>query len=127
MGAGNESPSALICFEGSLQTDRHEGYREVDELPRIVHVGCWSHTRRKFDEATKASKNAGSAHEALGRIAEICRIERDLRAQKLSPAVFLQERKKQVLPILEDFRQWLEANASQVPPRCFWAKRSPTR
>jgi transposase len=57
----------------------------------------------------------GSAHEALGQIAKIYRIERDLRAQKLSPEEFLQERKKQVLPILEDFRQWLDVKALQVP------------
>jgi len=103
-------------YKGFLQTDGYEGYAEVGALPGIIHVGCWAHVRRKFDEAAKASKNAGSAHEALGRIAKIYRIERDLRAQKLSPAEFLQERKQQVLPILEDFRRWLEVKVSQVAP-----------
>jgi transposase len=112
----------LRDYKGFLQTDGYEGYAEVGALPGITHVGCFAHVRRKFDEAAKASKNAGSAHEALGQIAKMYRIERDLRAQKLSLTEFLQERKKQVLPILEDFRQWLEAKASQVPPSVLLGK-----
>ena len=57
----------LSGFQGHLQTDGYEGYNEVGALPGIVHVGCWAHVRRKFDEAAKSSKKSGSAHEALGR------------------------------------------------------------
>jgi hypothetical protein len=71
--------------------------------------------RRKFDEAAKSSKKSGSAHEALGRIGKIYRIERDLRAPQLSPEAFLQNRKEQVLPILRDFKEWLETKALLVP------------
>jgi transposase len=106
----------LSGFQGHLQTDGYEGYTEVGSLPGIVHVGCWTHARRKFDEAAKSSKKSGSAHEALGRIGKIYRIERDLRAQQLSPEAFLMTRKEQVLPILRDFKQWLETKALQVPP-----------
>jgi transposase len=109
-------------YKGFLQTDGYEGYNEVGSLPGIIHVGCWAHTRRKFDEAAKASKNAGSAHEALGRIAKIYRIERDLRALQLSPQEFVRLRKEQVLPILQDFRQWLEIKALQVPPSVLLGK-----
>ena len=77
---------------------------------------------RKFDEAAKASKNVGSAHEAMGRIAKIYRIERELRAQQLSDEAFVAERKAQVLPILQDFKQWLDAKALQVPPSVLLGK-----
>jgi len=112
----------LKDFKGFLQTDGYEGYTEVGSLPGIIHAGSFAHVRRKFDEAGKASKNAGSAHEALGRIAKIYRIERDLRDRKLSPGEFLRQRKDQVLPILEDFRQWLEVKSSQVPPSMLLGK-----
>jgi transposase len=78
--------------------------------------------RRTFDEAAKASKKSGSAHEALGRIGKIYRAERELRAQKLSPEAFLQNRKDQVLPILQDFKQWLETKTLQVPPSALLGK-----
>jgi len=112
----------LSNYKGFLQTDGYDGYREVGSLPGIIHVGCFSHVRRKFDEAAKASKNAGSAHEAMGRIGRIYRIERELRAQKLSEEAFVTERKGQVLPILQDFKQWLGAKALQIPPSVLLGK-----
>ena len=112
----------LSGYKGHLQTDGYEGYTEIGSLPGIVHVGCWAHARRKFDEAAKSSKKPGSAHEALGRIAKIYRVERDLRAQQLSPEQFLQNRKEQVLPILQDFKQWLQTRSFQVPPSALLGK-----
>jgi len=112
----------LKDYKGFLQTDGYDGYTEVGSQPGITHAGSFAHVRRKFDDAGKGSKNAGSAHEALGRIAKIYRIERDLRAKTLRPAEFLQERRKQVLPILEDFCKWLEAKNSQVPPSVLLGK-----
>jgi transposase len=85
-------------------------------------VGCWAHVRRKFDEAAKASKKSGSAYEALARIGRIYRVERDLRAQELSSEVFVQNRQDQVLPVLQDFKQWLETKALQVPPSALLGK-----
>jgi len=68
------------------------------------------------DEAAKASKKTGSAGEALSRIAKIYRIEQDLRAQQLDPEIFVQNRQEQVLPILTDFKKWLDQKALQVSP-----------
>jgi transposase len=112
----------LSQYEGYLQTDGYEGYGEVGSLPGIMHVGCWAHARRKFDEAAKASKTVGSAHEALGRIATLYRIERELRAQQLPGEQFVQRRKEQVLPILQDFKYWLDAKTLQVPPSVLLGK-----
>jgi transposase len=112
----------LSGYEGYLQTDGYEGYSEVGSLVGIIHAGCWAHARRKFDEAAKSSKKPGSAHEALGRIAKLYNIERELRAQNLSSQAFLQNRQEQVLPILQDFRQWLETKELQVVPSALLGK-----
>jgi len=112
----------LSEYEGYLQTDGYGGYREVGSLPCIIHVACWAHARRKFDEAAKPSRKAGSAEEALGRIGKIYRIERDLRAQQLEPEEFLEKRKDRVIPILNDFKKWLDKKALQVPPSTLMGK-----
>jgi transposase len=112
----------LSDYEGYLQTDGYEGYNDVGSLAGIAHVGCWAHARRKFDEAAKASKKTGSAEEAVGRIRKIYQIERGLRGQQLEPEVFIQKRKEMVLPILEDFKSWLNKKALQVPPSTLLGK-----
>ncbi len=112
----------LSEYEGYLQTDGYGGYREVGSLPGITHVGCWAHTRRKFDEAAKPSSKPGSAEEALGRIGKIYRIERELRAEGLEAEEFLRKRKELVLPILNKFKEWLDKKAQQVPPSTLLGK-----
>jgi len=112
----------LSEYEGFLHTDGYEGYKKAGSLPGIVHAGCWAHARRRFDEAAKASKKTGSAEEALSRIAKIYRIEQQLRAHQLHPDLFVQNRKEQVLPILTDFKKWLDKKALQVPPSTLLGK-----
>jgi transposase len=112
----------LAEYEGFLQTDGYDGYTDVGSLASITHAGCWAHVRRKFDEAAKASKKTGSAAEALARIGKIYRIEKELRGQQLEPDVFMEKRKESVLPILEDFKDWLDTKALQVPPSTLLGK-----
>jgi transposase len=112
----------LSDYNGYLQTDGYEAYADVGALEGIRHVGCWAHSRRKFDEAAKPSKKPGSAQEALGRIAKLYRIERELRAEQLEPQEFARKRREQVLPILTDFKEWLGKKAMQVPPSTLLGK-----
>jgi transposase len=109
-------------YKGFLQTDGYAGYESVGSLSGIVHAGCWSHARRKFDEASKSSKKPGSAQEALAWIAKLYKIERELRAQNLAPEVFCDLRKGQAQPILKAFREWLEKKSRQVPPSTLMGK-----
>jgi len=56
MGRGREGPLRFLGnFEGILQTDDYAAYDRVGG-PKMVHAGCWSHARRKFDEAVKLNK-----------------------------------------------------------------------
>lgn len=106
----------LAEYQGFLQTDGYDGYHKVGALPGITHAGCWAHVRRKFAEAAKASKKGGSAREALETIGRLYRIERELQDQLLTREAFLWRRKERVLPILSEFKGWLDAKALQVPP-----------
>lgn len=106
----------LSGFRGHLQTDGYDGYELVGSQPEVIHVGCFAHCRRKFDEAAHAAGKGGSAHEALSHIGKLYSIERQLRAEHLTENAFMQARKDQALPILDEFKQWLDKRSLQVPP-----------
>jgi len=114
--------SYLKGYEGFIQTDGYKGYAEVGSLPGIVHVGCWAHVRRKFDEASKAVKKVGSAREALSKISRLYAVERELRELNLADAEFTQKRKQAVEQILVAFKTWLDKRSTQVAPSTLLGK-----
>ena len=107
----------LKGYKGFLQTDGYEGYdAAVRGLPGIIHVGCFAHARRKFFEASKATKKPQSAEEGIKHIRKLYELEDRLRKENRSEDNFLAERKKQAEPILAAFRAWLEKRAIEVLP-----------
>jgi hypothetical protein len=57
LGRGREGPKEFLGqFEGILQTDGYVAYEKVGG-PRLVHAGCWAHSRRKFCDAVKLNPN----------------------------------------------------------------------
>ena len=88
----------------------------VRELSTIVHVGCWAHSRRRFFEASKATKTPQSAEVGLSYIRKLYETEKTLRASIIEENKFFEERKKQVQPVLSDFREWLNKRSNEVLP-----------
>jgi len=128
----SEVPKRLLRgFQGFLQTDGYEGYTAIGKELGIVHVGCWAHTRRKFDEALRGqgkSKKKGSkktpkeskARQALSQIQALYRIERKLKEASIEQRYLArQERTK---PLLEKLRAWLDASIHSVPPQSLTGK-----
>ena len=127
-----EVPKRLLRgFQGFLQTDGYEGYTALGAEPGIVHVGCWAHTRRKFDEALRGqgkSKKKGAkrtakesrARQALSQIQALYRIERELK--EASPEERHAERQARSKPLLEKLRLWLDASLDSVPPQSLTGK-----
>ena len=112
----------IDSFEGYLQTDGYEVYdRACEGVPKVIHAGCWAHVRRKFFEAQKSSKKAGSAKVALSAIGKLYRAEAE-RALHTRPEEFLVMRRRIVEPILADLGAWLQQRASQVPPETLLGK-----
>jgi transposase len=74
--AGCHAKKFLEGYRGYLQTDGYEAYDSaLKDLPGIVHVGCFAHARRKFYEASKASKESRSAEEGIKHIRTLHTIE----------------------------------------------------
>ena len=113
----------LNGFSGYLQTDGYEAYETaISGNDRIIHVGCMAHSRRKFNEAAKASRKTASAQEAINKIKKLYVIEETLRRTELSPEKFVAERKVLVEPLLKQFKEWLEKRSLQVPPSLLLGK-----
>jgi transposase len=107
----------LSFYKGFIQTDGFDAYNAVGDLPDIIHVVCWVHARRFYASALKMSeKKDNLATEAIDLIAQLFRIEKRLRKEKLSDDEFLARRKREVEPIFEAIRLWILKNKDIVSP-----------
>jgi transposase len=110
----------LEGYSGYLQTDGYQGYdTAVQGNPKIIHVGCFAHARRKFFEVLKVNTNSLSANEGIKHIRKLYEIENELRSvleKSNDIEKFLADRKKQTEPALKKFKTWLEMRILDVPP-----------
>jgi transposase len=107
----------LLGFKGYLQTDGYSGYNKLSD---VIQIGCWSHARRKFDEALKAlpkSSNPSTvvAKEGLNFCNKLFAIERELR--KLSNEERYKKRNERSRPVLDAFLIWLNVQSKLVLPK----------
>ena len=110
----------LKGFSGVCVTDGYQVYHTIEgEREDLRIAGCWSHARRRFDEAVKAlpkqKQKDSRAYLALTMIQAICREEKQL---KDLPA---EERKTcrqlSVKPLVEAYFAWVRENLPKVPQK----------
>jgi len=119
----SEYPRALLeDYEGYVQADAYRVYRMLAEALGFILVGCWAHARRKFFEASKATKKTGAAEIALKYIGRLYHAERELRARDLDPTEFAEQRRAKVEPILAEFHPWLKEKQKTVVPSTLLGK-----
>jgi transposase len=87
----------LEDYEGYVHADAYSGYDELFRRKNIIEVGCWVHTRRKFDEAT--SSRPQEATEIMARIAKLYRVEAE--CPEMSPTERCKHRQQHSRPILD--------------------------
>lgn len=124
--SGDVAASFLKDYKGIVQTDGYGGYDFLDTKKGILHVGCWVHARRKFKEVTKAAGNKtsslGNAGTALKYISLLYKIEKHAMDKKLSPDQIHDQRLEHAVPILDEFKKWLDARVEKVPPKSLLGK-----
>lgn len=111
--AGSCAVNYLKEFNGYLQADGYQGYEQVDaEL-----IGCMAHARRKFvDAQTAEPKNkSGRANLAINKIAKLYRIEASIKDCPADEKKVI--RVENSLPLLNDFKKWLDKSIQQVLPK----------
>ena len=110
-------------YHGVLVTDSLSQYHLLEKkLSGITSANCWAHARRSYADALKAigSKNAdairqSTAWKALKRISTIYELEGALR--DLSPGERLKARRKDILPIVDEYFSWVKETLSQMLPK----------
>ena len=110
----------LSGYQGYVQCDAYSGYDALGRQPGVVLVGCWAHARRKFDEVIKArggAKRKGSAEEALEYIRRLYAVEKKAREAGLDSDAICELRQLESMPILDEFKAWLDAKVLVTPPK----------
>ncbi len=118
--SGQVPNNFLKDYAGYIQTDAYIGYDALGRRPGIYRVGCWAHARRKFMEVIKASSGKGKkghAQAALEYIQKLYGIEKSARKDQLTPDQIVELRLEKSKPILDDFKDWLNALSSKTPPK----------
>jgi len=109
----------LANFQGYLQADAFSGYDALylpqarDGSARIIEVACNAHARRKFYEAR--GSDAARSHQALAYYAQLYEIERHAKDQEEAQRRHM--RQDLAVPILNQFRCWLDGQRAEVLPK----------
>lgn len=102
--SGKHARRFLGDWRGALMVDDYAGYKASFTDPRMLELGCWAHARRKFVDLHKASGSEIAA-EAVRRIAELYRIERE--AAALDADARHAWRQQHAAPVLHSLHDWL--------------------
>jgi transposase len=123
--SGRVALEFLHDYCGYIQSDDFSGYDHLDQNPNIVHLGCWSHARRKFVKVVKVRKKHRSnrvnpkslADEALDYIGKLYQVEKEARRRELDVVQIYQLRQEKAKPLLDAFKDWLQSKQPQTPPK----------
>ena len=128
--SGKVAQALLEGFEGFLHTDGYWGYDGFDDRPGVIHVGCFAHARRKFDEALRGQRKSSKrskpgakvslARQGLQRINKLYEIERSYADATAEERHGL--RQERLAPKLEALREWIDDSEGRVPPTSLTGK-----
>lgn len=105
LGRGRDGPRQFLNkWEGILQTDGYQVYDDVGG-PKLVHVGCWAHARRKFVDAVKVNKEDGEAIAMVTRMDAVFLVDRNAREQGMSAAERHMFRREHARSWVDEIRQ----------------------
>jgi transposase len=117
LGRGREGPRKFLGqWEGILQTDGYAAYDDIGG-PKLVHVGCWAHARRKFVDAVKVNPQDAAAVAMVTRMDALFLIDRDARRRALSTDERHTQRSEYVEEWLQEIRESCLALARQALPK----------
>lgn len=107
-----ERPIAhLAGFTGILQVDGYGGYKTLAGRNTVSLAFCWAHVRRRFYELAQTGP-APIASEALLRIAELYRVEAEIRGRAADERRASRQEKSR--PILETMKPWLREKLTLI-------------
>jgi transposase len=117
MSRGREGPKRFLgSWEGILQTDGYQAYEGVGG-PKMVHVGCWAHARRKFVDAVKVNPQDAEAVKMVVRMDALFLVDRNARRQGMSSGERLAQRRELAQPWVREIREACQMLLRQALPK----------
>ncbi|PRD65832.1 IS66 family transposase [Malikia granosa] len=110
---GEHPQRHLRHYRGILQADAYGGWGKLYS-GQITEAACWAHARRPWWDLYLSSgrDETSIAAQALGRIAELYAVERDIRGQ--APEVRRAQRQARAGPLLQEMHAWLSQLLGRV-------------
>lgn len=112
---------------GVLMTDGYDVYNTISTGHKLVHLGCWAHCRRYFNDALQAlPKNRRGPDQLPARfielIARMYRVEALAREAGLDAQALKQQRQEHSVPVLDKIEELLLAHLHGVLPTSLLGK-----
>lgn len=118
--------AAQVLYAGmgaksALMTDGYAVYDQIAQAHQLVHLACWAHCRRDFNDALQAlPKNARTvdqlAAQFMALIAQLYAVEAKARERELGVQELLEQRQLHSVPVLQKIEALLLANIHVVLP-----------
>jgi transposase len=116
-----EHPQQFLAdYQGYVQVDAYSAYdgcflANADASRPKIEVGCWSHAERYFEAALDSDPIGSAAGRAF--IGALFTLEARAKREHLAETEVLALRQREAVPILDDFKTWLERTRPQVLPK----------
>jgi len=117
-GRGKEGPIHLLKdFNGHLQTDGYGVYEheQIGGRKGITLMHCMSHARRYFEKALDNDKQR--AQHVLAAVQQLYAVERRGKDEGMNTDQILMLRQQEAIPTLQELKNWLQENYTQVLPK----------
>ena len=107
---------------GVLMTDGYEPYNQVAKTNKLVHLACWAHCRRYFNDAVQALPKDKRGPDQLAvrfmeLIAKLYEVESEARQEALEASALTLRRQQRSVPILKKIEELVLANLHNVVPK----------
>ena len=108
---GQHPKDHLARFRGWMHADGYAGFEDLYRSGAIHEVACIAHVRRKFVDIHR-SQGSPIAEEAIGRIAQLYAVEKEVRGSP--PDVRVELRKTHAAPVFDDLEVWLALKLTTI-------------
>ena len=102
-------------YQGVIQTDGYAVYDMYENKKGVLPIGCWAHSRRRFEEALKEDKSRATY--ALEQIGLLYDVERRADLENLSFEERADLRSRLSYPIMVAFEKWMANEYPKVLPK----------
>ncbi len=104
-----------------LMTDGYAVYDQIAQAHQLVHLACWAHCRRAFNDALQAlPKDARTADQLAAQlialIGQLYAVEARAREKEFKPMQLLEQRQLHSVPVLKRIEALLLTNLHTVLP-----------